>query len=98
MVAAAKFSQRSEPSRQAANMYKLDTPKGGDSMGILDDLFKTAGTVGPKKGGSGKQWSGGHESTRQKADGTVNHHSKNHKTGKTRGWDHNPRTGKTRKY
>lgn len=70
-------------------------------MGILDDLFRTAGSAGPKKssrGGQGKRWDGGHESTYKKSDGTIRHHSKNHRSGKTSGWDHNPRTGKSRKY
>jgi hypothetical protein len=70
-------------------------------MGILDDLVKAADTVGPKKsprGGTGKRWDGGHESTYPKSDGSINHHSKNHRSGKTRGWDYNPKTGKSNKY
>ncbi len=70
-------------------------------MSILDDLFKTADTVGSKttpKGGEGKRWDGGHESTYKHEDGTINHHSTNHRTGETTGWDHNPQTGESRKY
>lgn len=69
-------------------------------MGIMDDLFKTAGSVGPKKsprGGQGKIWDGGHESTYKKGN-SINHHSKNHRTGKTSGWDYNTKTGASKKY
>ena len=69
-------------------------------MGFIDDLFKTAGTAGPKKssrGGTGKRWDGGHESTYRSGD-KVNHHSKNHRTDKIHGWEYDTKTSESRKY
>ncbi len=65
----------------------------------LDELEAAAGSVQPKKDGSGKYWQGGHETTRREADGSVSHYRHSHTGGRGKeGWNYDPKTGRSKKF
>lgn len=74
-------------------------PERGWSMGkksFIDELFSSSGN---KKGGNGKYWNGGHESTRGgKSSGKTTHYAHDHRSGTKKGWEYDWKTGKSRKF
>lgn len=93
--------RRDETQRKLASSRHKLAEKQEAAREVIRDLLKSAETLGPKtttRGGSGKRWVGGHESTYKKPDGKINHHSKIHRGDKPRGWNYDPKTGKSDKY
>jgi hypothetical protein len=65
----------------------------------IGDYEEIAETVGMKKDGAGKHWTGGHESTRGGRDtGKTTHYTHDHATGAVRGWEHDWETGESSKF
>lgn len=92
---------RRDETRTKLAMSRRKLAEKQEAREMVRNLVKIAETLGSKtttRGGSGKRWVGGHESTYKKPDGKINHHSKVHRGGKPRGWNYDPKTGKSDKY